>query len=135
MFNNRFSWWFVLHDSEENLKELENSWEPTQLQTDWKIESCYMPVAGSPTTSSLILTSQTDDTTEPPPDKGASTKSPSVDSRNTLESPSKQTITAADRDTHDQRTAAESEYTQLNLEPAHVADAGNTGLQQPSQQL
>ena len=32
--NNRLSWWFVLHNSKESLKELESQWEPLRLQTD-----------------------------------------------------------------------------------------------------
>ena len=45
---NRFTWWFVLHDEEEHLTELEKSWDAVELQTQWKIEPCYMPATANP---------------------------------------------------------------------------------------
>ena len=58
--NNRHVWWFVLHDDEESLKKLENSWGHIQLQTDWKIEPCYMPATPTENMPTLLqLNSQT----------------------------------------------------------------------------
>ena len=37
-------WWFVLHDSEEALKSLEEKWETINLYTGWKLEFCFKPV-------------------------------------------------------------------------------------------
>ena len=36
-------WWFILHDSEEALKALEEMWEAIQMHTGWKLELCYRP--------------------------------------------------------------------------------------------
>ena len=40
--NNRYLWWFVLHDDEERLQMLESAWEKVTMHTNWKIEPCFM---------------------------------------------------------------------------------------------
>ena len=37
------TWWYVLHDSEEVLKVLEEKWEGLQMHTGWKLELCFRP--------------------------------------------------------------------------------------------
>ena len=37
-------WWFVLHNSESMLCELEEKWPQVNLQTSWKLEPCYKPI-------------------------------------------------------------------------------------------
>ena len=68
--NNRISWWFILRDSEGSLKELENSWELIQLQTNWKIEPCFMPATGDTPSPSdpASLTSHTGGSSDSPLD-------------------------------------------------------------------
>ena len=118
--NNRMSWWFVLRDSEERLKELENSWEHIQLQTNWKIEPCFMPATGDTPSPSdpASLTSHT----------GGSSDSP-LDSES-LPNP----ITATGLS--NQSDAENSDPTEVtNQDPAHAeTDEGNDGLHQPSSQ-
>ena len=69
--NNRLIWWFVLHDDEDKLKTLENSWEQIQLQTDWKIEPCYMPATltdklpASQTISQIVASNDTNSNLDP----------------------------------------------------------------------
>lgn len=36
------SWWFIVHGSEEVLKELEQKWNLLHMQTNWKLEPCFM---------------------------------------------------------------------------------------------
>jgi hypothetical protein len=63
--NNRSTWWFVLHDKEEQLTELEGSWDALQLQTQWKIEPCYMPASISLASNSETQESSTDRSATP----------------------------------------------------------------------
>ena len=37
-------WWFVIHAPENVLLNLESEWEQIQLQTGWKLESCFRPL-------------------------------------------------------------------------------------------
>ena len=37
-------WWFVLHDEESTLSDLENKWTSVEVQTSWKLEPCFQPV-------------------------------------------------------------------------------------------
>ena len=40
--NNRYLWWFVLHDDEERLQMLETAWGKVLMHTNWKLEPCLM---------------------------------------------------------------------------------------------
>ena len=46
-------WWFVLHDSEKALSEMDAKWDQVHMHTSWKLEPCYM--------------TQLEDATETPP--------------------------------------------------------------------
>ena len=35
-------WWFVLHDSEKALSEMDAKWDQVHMHTSWKLEPCYM---------------------------------------------------------------------------------------------
>ena len=35
-------WWFVIHDTEEVLTNLESKWDQLKLETLWELEPCYM---------------------------------------------------------------------------------------------
>ena len=35
--------WYVLRDSEDALKALEEKWESVQMHTGWKLELCFKP--------------------------------------------------------------------------------------------
>ena len=48
----RQRWWFVLHDEESTLCALQEKWSSVEIQTSWKLESCYMPIP-SPSVSDL----------------------------------------------------------------------------------
>ena len=57
-------WWFVLHASEDILQKLESKWEQIQLQTYWKLETCFMPLQDSSDENlsiSLISNSESSD--------------------------------------------------------------------------
>ena len=41
-------WWFVLHDSEEALRMLEDKWDNIQMQTGWKLESLTPSLVSRP---------------------------------------------------------------------------------------
>ena len=43
-------WWFVIHAPESILKALDSEWIAIQLQTGWKLESCFKPVHASDAT-------------------------------------------------------------------------------------
>ena len=121
--NNRLSWWFVLHDSEESLKELENLWEPLRLQTDWKIESCLMPAPDHPpSTSPPNLT-----------DPHAQQSSDSPSNCTNIVEPHANPAIVTDAD-HGAGSAAETECEPeqvTNLHPAQEAGEGDAGLERP----
>ena len=57
---NKNVWWYVIHADEEVLCDMENKWEPIQLQLRWKLEHCFMSVATNQSLSvSVHETSQT----------------------------------------------------------------------------
>ena len=37
-----YRWWFIIHDTEEVLTNLESKWNLLKLQTLWELEPCYM---------------------------------------------------------------------------------------------
>ena len=41
--NGSNQWWFVLHDNEATLCVLESNWSLIEVQTSWKLESCFKP--------------------------------------------------------------------------------------------
>ena len=36
-------WWFVIHDSEEVLADIDNKWNQLKLQVAWELEHCFAP--------------------------------------------------------------------------------------------
>lgn len=47
MPNGKLCWWFVLHDNEAMLQEIDKKWEQVSLQTMWKLEPCFRTVTTS----------------------------------------------------------------------------------------
>ena len=43
MPNGNHQWWFVIHDDESVLSDLDTKWNLVQVQTSWKLECCYKP--------------------------------------------------------------------------------------------
>ena len=39
----KLTWWFVVHDEEAVLCELEHKWENLHVQTSWELEQCTKP--------------------------------------------------------------------------------------------
>lgn len=43
--NNKTIWWFVIHGDEKDLCTLDEDWHKVHLQTSWRLESCFAPIA------------------------------------------------------------------------------------------
>ena len=72
--NNRtgkLNWWFVIHDEEAKLRELENKWEALQTQTLWVLEKCTKPTE-SPENSSAIVQDPLSSASDAPTQEGDS---------------------------------------------------------------
>jgi hypothetical protein len=48
-------WWFVLDDEEPTLHVLEDKWESVEMQTSWKLESCFQPIATDETDDGAVV--------------------------------------------------------------------------------
>ena len=44
---NKERWWFVIHGNEESLANLDLLWERVQIQTSWKLETCFKAAAST----------------------------------------------------------------------------------------
>ena len=74
--NGRCKWWFVIHDSEEAMQDLEAKWESVRLQTGWCLERCTKPVNQCPIANSIV--SNTDASIDPSPDCPMTITSPTL---------------------------------------------------------
>ena len=48
-------WWFVIHDDEDTLCALDAKWNLIEVQTSWKLESCYRPISSDSHSSTIDL--------------------------------------------------------------------------------
>ena len=48
-------WWFVIHDDEDILCALGAKWKLIEVQTSWKLESCYHPISSDSHSSTIDL--------------------------------------------------------------------------------
>ena len=48
-------WWFVIHDDEDILCALDAKWNLIEVQTSWKLESCYRPISSDSHSSTINL--------------------------------------------------------------------------------
>lgn len=49
--NNKTIWWFVIHGDEKDLCILNEEWSKVNLQTSWRLESCFAPLSNNSETT------------------------------------------------------------------------------------
>ena len=45
----------MLHDEEATLHVLEDKWGSVEMQTSWKLESCFLPIVSHETDGAVVL--------------------------------------------------------------------------------
>ena len=62
--NGKMCRWFVLHDEEAKLQDIDAKWEQVEFQTAWKLEPCFRR-ASTPVSQPLSLPEHGDSSLEP----------------------------------------------------------------------
>ena len=62
--NGKTKWWFLVKGDESALMALESEWEKMEIQTSWKLEPCFLPVANEDPTEDPPIVQQLPDHSE-----------------------------------------------------------------------
>ena len=136
--NGRVCWWFVLHDDEVCLQDIDAKWEHVKLQTSWKLEPCfYLSTEPSSSTGgdgisapeTLSATGEIPPSVSPTP--ALQSKTSSLSQTQALTSPQTQALTSLQPQTPQNTSdapAAQNVSDQGN--PSFLANSSN-----PQQQL